>query len=221
MAAEGVWHGTKKCAVNGAKLPRAKQVPGQRCPFCGNTVGAYIGTSSTPSASSTEQQIANLQRLLDDGLITDEEYAERRETLLDEAVATPTPQPRQVLRPPAASSSTQFGKSLYDDRGGPTDAKQRINPKIIVGAVLGVLLLVLLFVALDDNGGSSSGSDGLTPAEQATVNRIESLTDCDALQREFDIAYDNRGEPLTDRHRRSQIYMDTADDRMRSLGCYD
>ncbi len=33
--------------------------------------------------------------------------------------------------------------------------------------------------------------------------------------------YDNRGEPLTESHRRSQVYMDVADERLRSLGCYD
>ena len=196
MAAEGVWHGTKKCAVNRAKLPRANQVPGQRCPFCGNTVGAYIGASRTPAASSAKQQLANLQRLLDDGLITDEEYAERRETLLDEAVAAPTPQPRQVLRPPAASSSTQFGKSLYDDRR-PTDTKRpstlgtdrlRLpSAKIIAWAVMGLIAVAVVVGSLSQVfGGSLSlvttvarravATDSRPPSRQPSTESSRSRT---------------------------------------------
>ena len=45
----GTWHGLKKCAVNGAKIPKGNRVIGQPCPFCGNLLGAQI-SSSTPDA---------------------------------------------------------------------------------------------------------------------------------------------------------------------------
>ena len=57
MASEQVWHGNKRCVVNGAKLPKANQVLGHPCPFCGNTLGAYIGEGdlAQPTAASTAQ----------------------------------------------------------------------------------------------------------------------------------------------------------------------
>lgn len=57
MATEQVWHGNKKCAVNGAKLPKANRVLGQPCPFCGNTIGAYIGEpeAAQPAEASSAQ----------------------------------------------------------------------------------------------------------------------------------------------------------------------
>ncbi len=57
MSAEQSWHGTKKCAVNRAKLPKVYRIVGQPCPFCGNTVGAYIGASgakAAPASSSAQ-----------------------------------------------------------------------------------------------------------------------------------------------------------------------
>ncbi len=50
MPAEQAWHGTKKCPVNGAKLPKANRIAGKPCPFCGNTVGAYIEASGAEAA---------------------------------------------------------------------------------------------------------------------------------------------------------------------------
>jgi len=54
-----VWHGNKKCAISGAKLPKANRVLGQPCPFCGNTIGAYIGeTDSAPAAVTSSGETA-------------------------------------------------------------------------------------------------------------------------------------------------------------------
>jgi hypothetical protein len=57
--ADQVWHGTKKCAINGAKIPRDLQIAGKRCPFCGNTLGAnFDGTAQagfdSPSAPTAQ-----------------------------------------------------------------------------------------------------------------------------------------------------------------------
>ena len=43
-----VWHGTKKCAVNGAKIPRDSQTVGTQCPFCGNPLGANFDGTVEP-----------------------------------------------------------------------------------------------------------------------------------------------------------------------------
>lgn len=61
-----------------------------------------------------------------------------------------------------------------------------------------------------------------TIGNPAVYERIASLTSCTALQREFDIAYDNvearePGDPLREV---SRSYGDAADNRMRELGCY-
>lgn len=75
-------------------------------------------------------------------------------------------------------------------------------------AIVGVSVVVVLvgwlaWTQVSDGGGGQPGS---APA----VDRINSETDCAALQGEFDTAERNRH---TD-------YMQVADRRMRSLGCY-
>ena len=55
---EQLWHGTKKCAVNGAKIPRDLQVAGQRCPLCGNTLGANFDGTVKPGFDSRSAQTA-------------------------------------------------------------------------------------------------------------------------------------------------------------------
>ena len=47
------WHELKKCAVNGAKIPKGDQVMGQPCPFCGNTLGAEMSATSPMQTKST------------------------------------------------------------------------------------------------------------------------------------------------------------------------
>lgn len=53
-------------------------------------------------------------------------------------------------------------------------------------------------------------------------DRIESVTDCAALQEEFDTAMDNAEAPTPgDPRRKASIsYAEAADDRMREVGCY-
>src|SRR5687768_13188325 len=54
-------------------------------------------------------------------------------------------------------------------------------------------------------------------------NAILSLTDCAALQEQFDIASENnqRETPGTPGHKQTLGYMTAADDRMKGLNCYD
>jgi hypothetical protein len=101
MAADPIWHGYKKCAINGAKLPKANQILGQACPFCGNILGAYVGavgpplspeaapTQSAPSPSpaadlSPDARFAQLERLREGRLITEDEYAAKRQQIIDD-----------------------------------------------------------------------------------------------------------------------------------------
>lgn len=62
----------------------------------------------------------------------------------------------------------------------------------------------------DDHGGNP-----------AVYERILNLTDCAALQQEFDRATANndRAEPGTDEHRWTLGYMTAAQDRMDAVGC--
>jgi hypothetical protein len=72
-------------------------------------------------------------------------------------------------------------------------------------------------------GGSDGGGD--RPGSPEVYARIESLTDCRELQREFDVADENHGiqsdEGDLTMMRISTSYMKAADERMRALGCYD
>lgn len=80
------WHGTKRC-VTGARIPKANRVMGRPCPYCGNTLGAPVGSTAT-QGSTTQEKLTRLQGLRDDGLVTDQEYQERRTGILDEVVTT-------------------------------------------------------------------------------------------------------------------------------------
>lgn len=51
--------------------------------------------------------------------------------------------------------------------------------------------------------------------------RILAMTDCAALQNEFDQAEDNLQEPGTPQYRWGLGYMKASDDRMREIGCYE
>lgn len=51
--------------------------------------------------------------------------------------------------------------------------------------------------------------------------RIQSLSDCAALQSEFDQAESNLQEPGTPQYRWGLGYMKASDDRMREIGCYE
>lgn len=68
---------------------------------------------------------------------------------------------------------------------------------------------------------SSSGSDE-RPGSPAVYARIAALTDCQALQREFDVAMDNadRQHDAGGTADASLAYSEAADERMREVGCY-
>ena len=83
-------------------------------------------------------------------------------------------------------------------------------------------------ISFDRSSSSSSSKESpelnneRTIGKPAVYARIESMTSCTSLQREFDIAYDNvdarePGDPLREI---SQSYGDAAHNRMREIGCY-
>lgn len=76
-------------------------------------------------------------------------------------------------------------------------------------------------------GPASNDSDANTyladyGGSEAVYDRILRLSDCAALQVEFDTAAANNevAEPGAPQHRQTTGYMDAADDRMRAIGCY-
>lgn len=60
------------------------------------------------------------------------------------------------------------------------------------------------------------------PGDPAVYDRLDDLTDCAALQEQFDIAAANndRAEPGTDMFDITLSYMLYADERMQEEGCY-
>ncbi len=58
---------------------------------------------------------------------------------------------------------------------------------------------------------------------QSVYSEILNLTDCDGLQRKFDVAAANndREEAGTPNHRITLGYMIAADDTLEARGCYD
>lgn len=73
-----------------------------------------------------------------------------------------------------------------------------------------------------DNTGASSNDPSSRPGSAAVYARIESGTDCVALQREFDVAMDNvdSRQPGDEMRAVSESYAAAANNRMREIGCY-
>lgn len=80
--------------------------------------------------------------------------------------------------------------------------------------VLVVLALVVAGCGDDDVNDVSDLPDG---ASREVVARINSLTDCEDLQAEFDQADENRSIEAEV----GTFYMQVADDRMHEVGCYE
>lgn len=88
---------------------------------------------------------------------------------------------------------------------------------------LGRLTLAVLLFALSGCGASAETE---RPGRPEVYARIESMTDCDELQKEFDTAMtnweaaSNRNGPnhLTTKSARSYALL--ADERMKEIGCY-
>lgn len=87
-------------------------------------------------------------------------------------------------------------------------------------ASCGVALLTSLLLATTACGGGSDADP--QPGNPAVYERIESMTDCDELQGEFDIAMDNveRYPAGADQRKAPMAYAKAADERMRNVGCY-
>lgn len=83
--------------------------------------------------------------------------------------------------------------------------------------------------ATTTNNGTPNQPDATAtarPGNAEVYQRIEALTDCAALQREFDLAETNHGREIAAGPSRlafAQIatsYMQAADKRLRDIGCY-
>lgn len=85
--------------------------------------------------------------------------------------------------------------------------------------VTGLILLALWFVFLRSDGDEAEE----LPGDPGVYARIEALTDCRALQREFNIAMNNTEarNPSDPMHAVSLSYADAADERMSEIGCYE
>lgn len=80
--------------------------------------------------------------------------------------------------------------------------------------ILGVLVLGVVAVILFRGGHQTSHGAGTPrPGSNLVYQRIAAETDCSELQRTFDVA--DRDGGIT-----GASYMDAADRRMRTLGCY-
>ncbi len=156
MAAQQAWHGTRKCAVNGAKIPRYAQAAGVKCPFCLNIQGAAIGTRKTPPL---ETQLDKLQKLHDDGVITEDELGERRAAAIDKAVVKPTPP--QASPVPASTLYRTPSPSLFESL-----KKNRVP----VGAVA-IGVIVLLVIAWVGGAGGDTASSSV--ATQSATREVE------------------------------------------------
>lgn len=77
---------------------------------------------------------------------------------------------------------------------------------------------LLLLSALGACGGGSSGD---RPGDAGVYARIDGMTDCAALQSEFDTAAANndRAEPGSAQHKVTLSYMRAAEDRRQELDC--
>ncbi len=81
---------------------------------------------------------------------------------------------------------------------------------------------VALAVALSLTGCGGGGGDTGRPGNPVVYERIQSLTDCVALQTEFDTAAGNhdRAEAGSSAAEAATGYMEAADERMKELDCY-
>jgi hypothetical protein len=105
-------------------------------------------------------------------------------------------------------------------------ARQALSDKNIGGIAL---LVAALLAGCGSSGGSSGGSDQSAqtetrPGSAAVYERIGALTDCSALQAEFDRAHVYHSREMNagdvDMAKVSTSYMEAADARMQELGCH-
>lgn len=90
-----------------------------------------------------------------------------------------------------------------------------------------LVVVCLVLIATSGCGTSDSPSTAVDNNERTVGNpavyaRIDSMTSCTSLQREFDIAGDNTdaAHASGDDATIPMSYMNAADNRMREVGCY-
>lgn len=149
----GSWHGTKKCAVSGAKIPKANQIVGRACPWCGNSLGAEMGSRPPASkpVSTNAERLANLKQLHDDGLITDAEYEGRRSRLIDEAIEAPGSKPRATTPGSIPPPRKQLAPLEIQD----ASTNRRKTWLIIGGIVVALILVGSVLGGAGSDGGSN------------------------------------------------------------------
>lgn len=105
------------------------------------------------------------------------------------------------------------------------EEKKRRNTTILIGFLIFifVVLPILSFIGAAFSSSDTSDVSSERPGEQAVYERIVGLTDCDALQQEFDLAEAhgerNRQDGKMDLARISTSYMEAADMQMQKIGC--
>jgi hypothetical protein len=118
--------------------------------------------------------------------------------------------------PPVASEPTASGKP---DRLVQVGQWFRGLSALVRFGIIAALALIALavFAAVPE---SDSSSNDLIPAHKTLVDNLAADNDCRSLQKSFDDAYDKRGTPGSDKHKRNLALMDYADGAMKRIGCY-
>ena len=164
-------------------------------------------------SNDAAERLTSLKELHDQGLITDSEYAEKRQSIIDGLVTTA----------PLASDAELWGANA------PIRPKPGVSFKKVMVVGAAVFAVILLFNSLSNNADSSSSSADATSsaqsAENPVVKRINASESCAVLQAEFDQAVKNH-EINTERQnldlmKLATSYMKAADNRMEAIGCYD
>jgi len=57
MAVERTWHGTRKSPLTLATIPKADQIVGQPCVYCGNTVAVALDVRSVASLAGCDMRL--------------------------------------------------------------------------------------------------------------------------------------------------------------------
>jgi len=193
--------------------------------------------------------LKELKAMLENGEVTPSEYDKLKVDLLADKDAAPK-EPVNLMsgKPPGwyfdpsgtASNQAYWDGNAWTGQTRPRPGMKNSTTYWIAGIIAAAIIFVLIGVAATgssfdrDGGGSQSVSQSppVTTAAQgyqsryggetSVYTRILGMTDCNALQAQFDIAGDNNdlADPGTAAHKRTLGYMTAADDTMEKRGCY-